>query len=342
MNTYDAVFFISFGGPEKQTDVMPFLETVTRGRGIPHERLLEVAEHYTHLGGRSPINEITRNQAQALEQALTAQEQELPVYIGQRNWHPFIEDTLRKMQKDGIRRAIGFPTAAHGCEASLERYVHAVDEARARIGAGAPAIDFVDPWFDHPLFIDAIAARVQEALTEGVAEAPWYFIAHSIPCPMAKQSTYVQGLRRTMELVCARLGKTGAQLAYSSRSGRPSDPWLTPDVNDVVRDEAARGHKDILFVTIGFIADHVEVLFDQDVEARDTAAAAGIRFHRSQTVGEHPLFVRMMADVVQKRMRAPEREAQRKSSVGAELKVCFCRPGEDNPPCERLKAVAHG
>src|ERR1019366_3626597 len=169
MNTYDAVLFIGFGGPEKRSDIMPFLEGISarlpagrQGRGIPKERLLDVAHHYEAMGGASPINEITRRQAQALASQLRAQGSELRVYVGQRNWHPFLEDALRRMAEAGIRRAVGFPAAAHRCEASLERYVNATEEARRIVGMSAPVIDYVGPWFDHPLFIDAIAERIRE------------------------------------------------------------------------------------------------------------------------------------------------------------------------------------
>jgi len=342
MTGYDAVLFISFGGPDKKEDVMSFLEIVTKGRGIPHERLLDVAEHYYHLGGRSPINDITRRQANALENELRAHGVPLPVYVGQRNWHPFLEETLRKMKADGIRRAVGFITAAHRSEASLERYVVATEEARQKVGPDAPVIDYVDSWFDHPLFIDAVAARVQEKPVP--PGTPWYFIAHSIPCAMARASTYVDDLEKTAERVCTQLGQQQWKLAYSSRSGSPHTPWLIPDVNDVIREEAAKGHRDILFITIGFIADHVEVLFDQDVEAQATAQQAGIRLHRTATVGEHPLFVRLMADVVRKRLSGLG-PAGRPSSL-APASRCFCYPGQENPPCQKAASpspsIRHG
>ncbi len=243
MNTYDAVLFIGFGGPDKREDIMPFLEIVTRGRGIPKERLLDVAHHYELMGGKSPINEITRHQAAGFETALKDIGIPLPVFIGQRNWHPFLADTLHAMAAKGIKRVIGFPAAAHRCEASLERYVNATEEARRKIGETAPEIDYVGPWFDHPLFIDAIAQRVQNALKtmspEHQSAARWFFTAHSIPCAMAKESTYVQDLTRTAELVCQKLGRKQWALAYSSRSGNPRDPWLEPDVCDLIQTEAA-------------------------------------------------------------------------------------------------------
>jgi len=299
-----AVFFIGFGGPEKREDVMPFLELVTRGRGIPKERLAEVAHHYEVIGGKSPINAITRQQAEALGK-LTAQ----PVYLGNRNWHPFLDETLRKMAQDSIKHAIGFPTAAYRCEASWERYLNAVDEARKRVGGSAPIITYIDPWFDHPLFIEAIAARIREALNPQSSvlrtEQSWVFTAHSIPVPMANDSHYVQELNRTAELVTKKFEQKTWSLAYTSRSGAPTDPWLEPDVCDEIRAQAKRGVREILAIPIGFLADHVEVLFDLDIEAREAAQKAGVTLHRAQTVGDHPLFIQMIADVIRKTASTP-------------------------------------
>jgi len=220
------------------------------------------------------------------------------VFIGQRNWHPFLEDTLNTMAKKGVKRAIGFPSAAHRCEASWERYVKAVEEAKRQIGGSAPIIDYVEPWFDHPLFIEAICERVNEVIKapsplvgegwdgghpppsssptrgEEIMKAAWIFTAHSIPIAMAESAQYVQELERTAGLVAQKFGKKKWRLAYSSRSGRPEDPWLEPDVCDVIREEAARGIKKILFIPIGFIADHVEILFDLDIEAKEAADSA--------------------------------------------------------------------
>jgi len=332
MNTCDAVLFIGFGGPEKQADIMPFLEIVTRGRGIPKERLLDVAHHYELMGGKSPLNEITRQQAQGLEKSLKDLGFPVPVFIGQRHWHPFLADTLRAMAAKGIERAIGFPAAAHRCEASLERYIHATEEARKTVGDSAPVIDFVGPWFDHPLFIDAIVERIKEVATP--TDSAWFFTAHSIPCLMAKDSPYVQDLRRTAELVCQKLGRKEWNLAYSSRSGNPRDPWLEPDVCDVIRSEAAKGVKEILFIPIGFIADHVEILFDLDIEAQEAAKETGVHLSRSKAVGVHPLFMRMMADVVRTRMSQPEMPEQRSSHV-SRYAGCFCFPDSKMSPCAR-------
>jgi ferrochelatase len=299
-NKTDAVFFVSFGGPEKREDIRPFLESVTRGRGIPPERLDEVAHHYEVMGGASPINAITFRQADALQKVLAKTDTPWPVYVGNRNWHPWLEDTLRKMAADGVKRTVGFVTAAYRCEASWERYLKAVDVERQKVGASAPAVAYTAPWFEHPLFIEAIVARVKESLKTKASDVSWLFTAHSIPVPMANASHYVQELSRTAELVAGALGVKNWKLAYTSRSGAPTDPWLEPDVCDEIRAQAKNGVREIFAVPIGFIADHVEVLFDLDVEAKEAAQNAGISFRRAQTVGDHPLFIQMMAENVRK------------------------------------------
>jgi ferrochelatase len=289
----EAVFFISFGGPETREDIRPFLEIVTRGRRIPPERIDEVAHHYDVIGGKSPINEITNRQAKALQKQLG----DLPVYVGNRNWHPFLEDTLRKMAAEGIKHAVGFPTAAHRTEASWERYLNAVKAAREKV-PNAPEITYIAPWFDHPLFVEAIAARIKDVQAPGTAT--WIFTAHSIPTPMAQSSRYVKELEATAALVCVRFGIKNWRMAYTSRSGAPTDPWLEPDICDLIGDLAKEGIRDVLTIPIGFVADHVEVLYDLDIEAKAAADKAGVRFHRAQTVGDHPLFIQMIADVIRK------------------------------------------
>jgi len=339
-----AVLIVSFGGPENPDDVLPFLEIVTRGRGIPRERLLGVAEHYRRMGGRSPINEITRRQAEAVRAALSAAGDSRPVYVGQRNWHPFLEETLSRMRDDGIKTAAGFCTAAYGSEASLERYVAAVAAARAKVGPGAPEISFVEPWFDHPLFIEALAARIREAAPP--AGAPWVFTAHSIPCAMAKESVYVEELTATAGLVARALGQADWRLSYTSRSGSPRDAWLEPDVSKTIAALAASGARDAVVIPFGFVADHVEVLYDLDVEAKAAADKAGVRLHRVATVGDHPSFIAMIADVV--RPGAPSDPARTVNSaaarfrdgrtavkVGKDSASCFCFPNEADPPCRR-------
>ena len=345
----EAVLFISFGGPEKGEDIRPFLEIVTRGRPIPPERIAEVAHHYEAIGGSSPINTITARQAEKLREALAQGALPWPVYVGNRNWHPFIEDTLRKMMADGIRRAIGFCTAAQRSEASLERYVNAVETARKNIGEAAPVIDFVSPWFDHVLFIQAIVARAQDAMA-AIPEAnrkalSVIFTAHSIPCAMAKEPTYVVELQTIAERVIRQMDIRSWKLAYSSRSGNPRDPWLEPDICAEIKTQAERGVGHILIIPIGFIADHVEVLFDLDVEAKASADEAGVNLYRAKTVGDHPLFIQMITEVVLQRAYSEEnlemthsqttrfQDGRVMASPGRLSRVCYCQPEAISPPC---------
>jgi len=318
----DAVLFISFGGPTKKEDIRPYLENVTRGRPIPKERIDEVVHHYEAIGGASPINAITGRQAKGVEKVLKELGHFLPVYVGNRNWHPFIIDTLQEMAKAGVNRAVGFVTTAHKCEASWERYLNAVEEARKKIGLGAPEIVYNDPWFDHPMFIEAIASRVQETLRMMPVNpnrreaAPWIFTAHSIPQPMAEESHYVQEFAKTCELAAQKLKKKEWISAYQSRSGRPEDPWLVPDVVDVIRELAkdkAAMVKDVLVIPVGFVADHVEVLYDLDVEAKEIAKECGVKLFRAKTVGDHPIFLRMIADLVLQSASNPLKETARQT-----------------------------
>lgn len=308
--SFDAVLLITFGGPTKREEIRPFLDIVLQGRPTPRERVEEVVHHYEAIGGASPINAITERQAELLRKALTASGPEgpshagLPVYVGMRNWHPFIGDVLERMVADGVTRVIAFLLAAHRSEASVKRYTDKVDAALARLGPRAPAVAYVEPWFDHPLFIEALAARIGEALPSipepRRAAAAWIFTAHSIPEAMAGADVYQRELRRSIELVGARLGRRAFSLAYQSRSGDPRTPWLGPDVGDAIRAEAAKGTKDVLLVPIGFVADHVEILYDLDIEAKGIVKSLGVNCVRAKAVGDHPEFIRMMADVVMK------------------------------------------
>jgi ferrochelatase len=294
----DAVLVIAFGGPTRAEDIRPFLANVLRGRPVPPERIAEVVQHYEAIGGRSPLNEITFRQVRRLETALAAGGVPLPVYVGMRNWEPFLADTLARMADAGVRRAVGVLLAAHACEASRERYTEQVEAGRAALGARAPAIDYIPSWFDHALFITAIADAVTAALASRRSDTPLVFTAHSIPLAMAERSPYVAEITATARAVAARLGHTRWQVAYQSRSGSPREPWLEPDVNEVIRGLAAAGATDVVVAPIGFVADHVEVLYDLDVEARATAGAVGLRFARASAVNDHPLFVQMLAELV--------------------------------------------
>ena len=302
MPAYDAVLLIAFGGPDRMEDVRPFLANVLKGRPAPPERVEAVVHHYELIGGRSPLTELTTRQAAALQALLAASGPALPVYVGMRNWHPYLADTLAAMQRAGVHRAIGMILAAQQNDAGWGRYQRDVAEAREALGDAAPAVDFAPNWHAHPLFIDAVADRARTALAALPAErrrgGQLVFTAHSIPVAMAAVSPYEGQLRIGAALVAEQLGFSSHRLAYQSRSGNPRDPWLEPDICDLVRDEAARGTRELLVVPIGFVCDHVEVLYDLDIEARQIADEVGIGFTRAETVNDHPSFIRMLAAVV--------------------------------------------
>ena len=297
----DAVLLIAFGGPERPEDIRPFLANVTRGRAIPPARLEEVVHHYELIGGRSPLNELTARQAERLAATLDATGAPLPVYVGMRNWHPYIADTLARMAGDGIRRAVGLILSPHATEASRERYTELVDAGRTALGARAPEIRWVATWHVHPLFVtaaaDAVTAELVTLPATRRAEAHLVFTAHSVPVAMAERSSYVAEVEASARAVAERLRRPRWQLAWQSRSGSPHEPWLEPDVNDALRTLAAAGTRDVVVVPIGFVCDHVEVLYDLDVEARATATSLGLGLRRASTVNDHPLFIRMLAEV---------------------------------------------
>jgi protoporphyrin/coproporphyrin ferrochelatase len=293
----DAVLLIAFGGPTRPEEIRPFLDNVTRGRRIPPDRLEEVAHHYERIGGRSPLNELTFRQADGLRRLLGR----TPVYVGMRNWQPYIADTIARMALDGVRRATGIILAPHANESSRERYMEAVDQGRAALGPRAAAIDYIGSWHVHPLFVEAIAERVRAALGGLPAGARVVFTAHSIPLAAAERSPYATELDATARAVASRLGEPPWELAYQSRSGSPRDPWLEPDVNATLRRLAAERAPGVVVAPIGFVCGHVEVLYDLDVEARATAASVELPFARAGTVNDHPLFLRMLAELVQER-----------------------------------------
>jgi ferrochelatase len=302
MSVIDSVLLVAFGGPTAPHEIRPFLEIVTRGRGIPAERLEEVAHHYEQMpGGRSPLAELTFAQARGLELALAASGPALPVFVGMRNWHPFLHETLAEMADKGVRRALGIILSPLRTEASWDRYVQDVAEARARV-KGAPEVGFAPPWFENSRFVAAVADRARAALAEVPAEArAWtslVFTAHSVPTAMADMSPYVSDLTAAVRAVVRRLGHPRWSIAYQSRSGSPRQPWLEPDIGEVLRRLAADGERHAVVVPIGFVCDHVEVLYDLDVEARRLAAGAGLALHRAAAVNDHPEFVAMLADLV--------------------------------------------
>jgi ferrochelatase len=300
---YGAVILIGFGGPTSPAEIRPFLDRVTAGRPIPRQRYEEVVHHYEAIGGRSPFNEIAGRQAAALGEQLARAGVKIPVVLGMRNTPPWLEDALCDLIRGGVRRALGFVLAAHRCEASWDRYLRNVDEARERVGPRAPVIDYLGEWHTHPLFIEAAADRVAGALArlEPVTRdrAQLIFTAHSIPLAMATASPYVEQLRESARLIVKRLGRPQWTLAFQSRSGNPRDPWLEPDVYEVLR--GLKGQSAVI-APIGFICDHVEVLYDLDIEAARVAREANVTMVRAATVGEHPHFIEMIATIIHERL----------------------------------------
>ena len=304
---YDAILLVSFGGPEKNEDVLPFLENVLRGRNVPRERMLAVAEHYYHFGGKSPINDQNRSLVAALQAELHTQGIMLPVYWGNRNWHPMLTDTLQQMKTDGVRRALAFLTASYSSYSSCRQYRENIEAAQLATGAGAPQVEKIRAYFNHPGFIDAVVDRVRvsfERLTSELRrDAYVVYTAHSIPTAMAESCKYVAQLTEASRLVSERLGRKGDPLVFQSRSGPPTQAWLEPDILDHLRSIHACGAKAAVIVPIGFVSDHMEILYDLDTQARELCSSLGIEMVRAETVGTHPWFVRMIRELIEERMR---------------------------------------
>ncbi len=335
----DAVLIVSFGGPQGLDDIRPFLANVLRGRRVSPERVEEVAHHYELFGGVSPITELTMHQAQGLRQRLAAEGPALPVYVGMRNWHPYLADTLRQMYDDGVRHAIAFITSAFHSYSSCQQYRENVAAARAELRATRPGdieITFVGSWFDHPGFIETNARHIETALRQlppaEAAAARIVFTAHSIPVSMASTSRYREQLAEVSQKVAERVGRDWA-LVYQSRSGRPEDPWLEPDVCDFLRDARAEGVRAVVVCPIGFVCDHVEVLYDLDYEAAQVCRDLGIPMVRAASVNDDPLFVDMMADVVRRTLtRYPGRPLPLVALPKPEGVAPGGRPGGGPPP----------
>lgn len=294
----DAVLLVSFGGPEGQDDVLPFLENVTRGRGIPKERLEEVATHYRALGGVSPINAANRALREAMEHELAARRRPLRVYWGNRNWHPMLEATLREMKSDGVTRAVAFATSAFGSYSGCRQYQEDLDRARAAVGEGVPFVSKVRPFASNARFRAAWAERVADAWSSAPAGARLIFTAHSIPVAMAKGAPYESELREVAADLSARVGATTWDLAWQSRSGPPTVPWLEPDVGDRVEALTKEGHRAFVVVPLGFLQDHVEVIWDLDRQLRERCDALGVSLTRAKTIGDHPELAKLAVDLV--------------------------------------------
>jgi ferrochelatase len=298
--TFDAVLLVSFGGPEAPDDVFPFLENVLRGRSVPTDRMQQVAAHYLEFGGVSPLNEQNRKLVAALRDALAERHRDLPVYWGNRNWHPLLADTVRTMQMDGVRRAAAFVTSAYSGYSSCRQYLEDLARARATVGADAPELVKLRPYFNHPGFVEPLADGLGAARAKAGPEAPVLMTAHSIPCAMAAACDYERQLGETAGLVAALAGETPDRwsLVYQSRSGPPQQPWLEPDINDAIA-ALPRHPATAIVVPIGFVSDHMEVVYDLDLVAAATAAGRGIRLVRSATPGTDPRFVAMILDLLE-------------------------------------------
>jgi len=292
---------------------MPFLENVLRGRHVPRARMLEVAEHYHHFGGRSPINDQNRALIAALNKVLAAEGPDLPVYWGNRNWHPLLPDTLRQMAADGVRRAFAFVTSAYSSYSGCRQYLEDIARAREIVGPAAPEVLKLRVFYNHPGFIEPMADRVRAAIDrlppERRESAALAFTAHSVPVSMARTSRYVEQVEEACRLVAGRVSRSKYRLVYQSRSGAPGQPWLEPDVLDYLREVAAAGGvRDVILAPIGFISDHMEVVYDLDTEARRLADQLGLHMIRAATAGDDPRFAAMIRELVLERLSgAPRR-----------------------------------
>ena len=304
---YEALLVVSFGGPEGMDDVIPFLENVTRGRNVPRERLLSVAHHYELFGGVSPINQQNRNLIAAVEEELRVNGPALPIYWGNRNWRPFLPDALRRMEADGIKNALAFVTSAYSSFSSCRQYQQNITAAQTEVGPGAPRVEKLRAFYNHLLFIEANIDRIRTA-TGDATPSHLAFTAHSIPESMAAHCEYAAQLEETGRLIAEALGVTNWKVVYQSRSGSPSQPWLGPDICDHLRDVDGAGVKDVVVAPIGFVSDHMEVVYDLDVEAQQLAGELGMKMVRAATAGTHPSFVKMIRELILERVdNAPAR-----------------------------------
>jgi len=310
---FDALLLVSFGGPEGKENVIPFLENVLRGRNVPRERMLQVAHHYELFGGVSPINQQNRDLIAALEKEFEQHELRLPIYWGNRNWHPLLPDTLRQMASDGIQNALGFVTSAYSSYSSCRQYLQNIADAQAEVGPGAPRVEKLRAFYNHPLFIEANVDHIRKALGEIDSPGALVFTAHSIPESMSANCDYVAQLTETGRLIAHELGVDDWQLVYQSRSGSPMQPWLGPDVSDHLRALRLEGVANVVVAPIGFVSDHMEVVYDLDVEARRVCEEIGLNMVRARTAGTHPSFVKMIREMVMER-------------VNGEVPVNICAP----------------
>jgi ferrochelatase len=307
-NGYDAILLVSFGGPEQPDDVIPFLKNVLRGRNVPEERMLEVAEHYQHFGGVSPINQQCRDLLDALRVELDQHGIKLPLYWGNRNWHPLLPDVFKTMQQDGVKKVLSLVTSGFSCYSGCRQYRENLYSARELIEAPEMQIDKIRVFYNHPDFVSVNAENLRQAWQKVLPDDGHHlphvaFTAHSIPMSMATTSDYEQQLQESCRLVADAAGipQDHWKLVYQSRSGRPQDPWLEPDICDHIRDLHGHGVDKLVIAPIGFLSDHMEVLFDLDEEAAVVCNELNITMERSATPGVHPRFVTMLRKLIQER-----------------------------------------
>lgn len=330
--TYDALLVLSFGGPEGMEDVIPYLENVLRGRHVPRERLEEVAHHYYLFGGVSPLNNQNRALIAALEADFAANGLNMPIYWGNRNWSPYLTDTLHQMQTDGIQRALALFTTAYSSYSSCRQYREDIARAQVEIGDGAPEVHKLRVYYNHPGFIQPNVENLYAALAQlpPGRDAALVFTAHSIPMAMARNSAYELQLREACQLVAQGVGRTDWSLVYQSRSGSPHQPWLEPDIGDHLSQLQAQGVTDVVVLPIGFISDHMEVMYDLDTEAQQIARKLDLNLIRAATVGTHPQFIAMIRELIQERLSEyPVRRSL--GERGPSHDVCpptCCMPGE--------------
>jgi ferrochelatase len=324
-HNYDAVLVVSFGGPAGPGEVLPFLQNVLRGKDVPRERVLEVADHYQRFGGVSPINAQNRALIAALGSELDARGPRLPIYWGNRNWHPLLADTIAEMTRDGVRRALGFVTSAYSSYSSCRQYLEDIERARLQVGPAAPQVDKLRAFFNHPGYIAPMIERVRAAIEQVPpqrrASCRVIYTAHSIPAAMANGCQYAAQIAEAARLVSEALPLKDYQIAYQSRSGSLRQPWLSPDIGGALRELHAAGlARDVVIVPIGFLSDHIEILYDLDVEARQICDELGLNMVRAATVGSHPDFVGMIRELIEERVSGAPRRAL--GNFGASHDVC--------------------
>jgi len=339
--TYDAILIVSFGGPEGLQDVMPYLENVLAGKNIPQARMKEVVHHYKLFDGVSPLNAQNRALIAELTKAIEKAGLDLPIYWGNRNWHPFLLDTMQQMLNDGVGRVLAFFTSAYSTYSSCHQYWQDIGRVQAQMGEAAPHVDKIRAFYNHPGFIEANVEHLNQALQQ-IAEArrdaaKLIFTAHSIPCAMAENSDYVKQLEETSRLVAAGIGRDDWALVYQSRSGPPHQAWLGPDIGAYLQALKAQNPdlQDVIVMPIGFISDHMEVLFDLDIEAKERADELGMNLVRPATVGTHPAFVNMIVELIQER-RAANPKRRFLGSYGPSHDLCgatCCQYQPERPTC---------